>query len=57
MPGQRKIRIRFRNYSSEWFDYLGVSKKEMAEIVKKTKWKIKKILYSERSSFIAIITK
>lgn len=34
MPGQRRIRIRFRNYCSDWFDYLGVSKTEMEEILK-----------------------
>ena len=29
MPGQRRIRIRYRIYCSDWFDYLGVSKTEI----------------------------
>jgi methylase of polypeptide subunit release factors len=57
MPGQRRIRIRFRNYCSDWFDYLGVSKTEMEEILKNTGWTVKKYFDSERSSFIAIIEK
>lgn len=57
MPGQRRIRIRFRSYCSDWFDYLGVSKSEMEEILKNTGWKVKKYFDSERSSFIAIIEK
>ena len=57
MPSQRKIRIRFRNYCSDWFDYLGVSKTEMEEILKNTGWKVKKYFGSERSSFVAIIEK
>ncbi len=57
MAGQRKIRIRYRNFASDWFDYLGVSKKEMERIVEDTGWKIKKFFDSERSSYIAIISK
>lgn len=58
MPGQLRIRIRFRNFIGEWFDYLIVSKKEMKEIIKDTGWKIKKFINSKKSSrYIAIIEK
>jgi SAM-dependent methyltransferase len=57
MAGHRKIRIRYRNFVSDWFDYLGVSKKEMENVVKDTGWKIKKTFDSERSSYIAVIEK
>ena len=57
MPGQLRIRIRFRNYVGDWFDYLFVSKKEMKEILKVTGWRIKKFIDSEKSSYIAIIEK
>jgi len=57
MPGQLRIRIRFRNYIGEWFDYLIVSKKEMKEILQGTGWKIKKFINSKKSSYIAIIEK
>ena len=50
MLGQRRIRIRFRNYCSDWFDYLGVSKTEMEKILKNTGWGVKRYFDSERSS-------
>jgi len=57
MPGQLRMRVRFREYIGDWFDYLIVSKKEMKKIIKKTGWKIKKFISSKKSSYIAIIEK
>lgn len=57
MPGQLRIRIRFRNYVGNWFDYLLVSKNEMREILKDTGWKVKKIIDSESYMYSAIIEK
>jgi len=57
MPGQLHIRIRFRTYICDWFDYLLVSKDEMKEILKHTGWRVKKFIDSDRSSYIAIIEK
>ncbi|HAL81914.1 MAG TPA: hypothetical protein DCO83_06505 [Mucilaginibacter sp.] len=44
MSGQLRIRVRFRNYATDWFDFLFVSKNEMTEILKDTGWKIKKFI-------------
>lgn len=57
MPGQLRIRIRFRNYISDWFDYLLVSKDEMKKILKDTGWRIKKFIDSDNSTYCAIIEK
>lgn len=57
MPGQLRIRVRFRNYTSDWFDYLLVSKNEMKEILKNTGWRVKKFIDSDNSIYIAIIEK
>jgi len=57
MSGQLKIRVRFKKYIGEWFDYLLVSQKEMKDIVKNTGWKIIKTINSDKSSYIAIIGK
>jgi SAM-dependent methyltransferase len=57
MAGQLRIRIRYRKYLGNWFDYLIVSKEEMKKILKGTKWKIKKFIDSNSSTFIAIIEK
>ncbi len=48
MAGQVHIRVRYKNYSSPWFDYLLVSQKEMREIVEGTSWKIVRFI-SNRS--------
>jgi len=58
MPGQLRIRVRYKNYASPWFDYLFVSVKEMKHILDDTGWQITKILSGGRSpAFIAIIEK
>ena len=57
MAGQLRIRIRFRKCVGRWFDYLIVSKKEMKEILKGTRWKIKKFIDSNDSEYVAIIEK
>lgn len=57
MAGQLKIRIRFKKYIGDWFDYLLVSKKEMQDILKDTGWKIRKFVDSEKFMYIAVIEK
>ena len=57
MPGQLRIRIRFRNYVGDWFDYLLVSKQEMKEILKDTGWKVKKLMEGGDYMYSAIIEK
>ncbi len=57
LPGALKIRVRFKNYTGNWFEYLFVSKKEMKDILKDTEWKIKKFVESDSGSYIAIIEK
>jgi 2-polyprenyl-3-methyl-5-hydroxy-6-metoxy-1,4-benzoquinol methylase len=59
MPGQTRMRIRYKNYKGGWFDYLFVSKKEMESIVNGTGvWKIKRFLDSTYAPgvYIAIIS-
>jgi len=47
MPGQSRMRIRYKNYKGRWFDYLFVSKREMENIVNGTGvWKIDHFLVS-----------
>jgi hypothetical protein len=61
MPGQIRMRIRYKNYKGRWFDYLFVSKEEMESIVNGTGrgWKIKHFLDSTDAPgvYIGIIVK
>ncbi len=57
MPGQLRLRIRFRKCVGIWFDYLIVSKKEMEDVLKGTGWKLKETVDSGNSAYIAVIHK
>ncbi len=51
MAGQLRIRVRFRDYATDWFDFLFVSKDEMIDILNDTGWKIKKFIYSDNDLY------
>lgn len=55
MPGQLRVRVRYKKYVSPWTDRLLVSKDEMREILKGTGWHITHFL--DGSLYIAIIEK
>lgn len=55
MPGQLRIRIRYRKYMSPYFDYLLVSKKEMMAIVKNTGWQISRFVDSNSAWYVAVL--
>lgn len=55
MPGQLRIRIRYKMYVAPWFDYLCVSPDEMEKVLKETDWKIKRLLDSNAPLYTAII--
>lgn len=61
MPGQLKMRVRFMQYSTPWYDYLIVSKSEMKDILNGTGWKVKRFIdasgFKQNGEYIAIITK
>jgi SAM-dependent methyltransferase len=57
MPGQLRIRVRFKNYIGEWFDYLLVSQDQMKEILEGTGWKIRTFIDSDKSIYIAVVEK
>ena len=57
LAGQLKLRVRYKNIIGKWFDYLLVSPQELKEILKGTGWKLKKIIPSQTSTYIAVIVK
>lgn len=58
MPGQVRIRARYRTYVGRWFDYLLVSPQEMKEIAESAGWTVKRIFESKGSSlYVGILTK
>jgi len=57
MAGQIRLKIRYKQYASPWFDYLMVSKEEMENILDGTDWRVNRFIDSEGSVYIAIIDK
>jgi SAM-dependent methyltransferase len=57
MPGQIKLRVRYRKAVGAWFDYLFVSPVEMREIVADTAWHIEELLESGEADYFAVIGK
>ncbi len=55
MSGQVRIRVRFHDIKSPWFDYLMVSKKEMEDILSGTGWIVRRYLDSYGPTYVAII--
>lgn len=57
MGGQLRLRIRYKGYSTPWFDYLQVSKSEIQDIIKSTGWTIEHYIESGKPTYIAILKK
>jgi hypothetical protein len=58
MPGQIRMRVRYKSCKGRWFDYLLVPKQEMENIVSRTGWKIDRFLHSTDAPgvYIAIMS-
>lgn len=57
MPGQIRMRVRYRRSIGEWFDHLLVSPDEMREILIGTGWQVKEFLAENEPNYFALIAK
>jgi SAM-dependent methyltransferase len=57
MSGQIRMRYRFRDLASPWFDYLMVSPREMREIARGTGWRVHRLFRSGGSTYVALLEK
>ena len=58
MSGQLRLRIRYRQHTTPWFDYLFVSKAEMEDILDDTAWQVERYIDAANTpTYITIITK
>ena len=58
MSGQLRLRIRYRQYITPWFDYLFVSKAEMEDILNGTAWQVECYIDAANTpTYVAILTK
>jgi SAM-dependent methyltransferase len=57
MAGQLRIRVRYRDLTTPWFDYLLVSVAEMEELVDGTGWEVVRIINGEPGLYVAVLEK
>ena len=57
MSGQLRLRVRYRQFRGDWFDYLFASPAEVRAIVAKTGWTVSAIVESPGPGYVAILQK
>lgn len=57
MSGQIRMKVRYKNYATPWFDYLLVSRDEMENILQGTGWEVTRYIDAGDSHYAAIIEK
>ncbi|MGD1002478.1 MAG: class I SAM-dependent methyltransferase [Candidatus Brocadiia bacterium] len=57
MGGQIRLRVRYKDYATPWFDYLLVSKKELTGILKGTGWRLARCFDGRNGRYVAVIEK
>jgi SAM-dependent methyltransferase len=55
MPGQLRLRVRYKTLATPWFDYLFVSRAEMKRIIAGTGWRIRRFLPPKGPRYVALI--
>jgi SAM-dependent methyltransferase len=57
MPGQLRIRVRYKNIIGNWFDYLLVSKDELRKILNGTDWGVERFIDGSEGQYIMLLRK
>jgi SAM-dependent methyltransferase len=57
MAGQIRLRIRYRQFRGNWFDYLFASPSEVRTIVEKTGWVVSEVVESQGPGYVVILEK
>ena len=57
MPGQLRIRVRYKSVIGNWFDYLLVSKDELRKILKNTGWGVERFIDGKDGQYIMLLCK
>jgi SAM-dependent methyltransferase len=57
MSGQQRIRIRYHEHATPWFDYLMVSRDEMDELAAGTGWTVARTIDGEDGVYVAVLEK
>jgi hypothetical protein len=56
MPGQVRLRVRYRTFTTPWFDYLFLAPDELDRLVGGTGWRLARVMTGE-PQFVAVLEK
>lgn len=56
MAGQTRIRVRYRDLATPWFDYLFVSRPELRALLRGARWRVEHLIDSDGPTYIAVLT-
>jgi len=57
MSGQIRMRVRYKTYKSPWFDYLFLSRDELARLLQGSGWCVSEVLATDGPSYAVRITR
>jgi SAM-dependent methyltransferase len=57
MSGQLRIRVRYRDYATKWFDYFFLSRDELRDLVAGTGWTLARTLEDDSPMYVAVLEK
>jgi SAM-dependent methyltransferase len=57
MAGQIRMRIRYREYATPWFDYLFVSRRELRALLRGTGWAVDRVTASTGAAYAMMLRK
>ena len=57
LPGEARIRVRYKKYVTPWIDFLMVSRDEMKVIIEGTRWELRDFVDGGQGIYVAILEK
>ncbi|MCA1706915.1 MAG: class I SAM-dependent methyltransferase [Actinobacteria bacterium] len=57
LPGEHRLRVRYRNLATPWFEWLTISKDELKSIAASSGWSLTTFLDSDYPLYVAILKK
>jgi SAM-dependent methyltransferase len=57
MAGQTRIRVRYRDSATPWFDYLFGSRAELRALLRGTRWRVEHLIDSDGPTYVAVLNK
>jgi hypothetical protein len=57
LPGQVRIRVRYKKYATAWIDLLMVSEEELRALLEGLPWRLAETLRGEAGRYTAVIEK